>query len=111
MVYCFMAQSNTFQAVVARSGEDIYGIGLYADGLLQWASTDDGISAFPLASVAYYDNGVGFSLNGSRTCSVIYTASRTNVDNPGMLVVHLSKSPVYGNSVFILILVYFYSFW
>ena len=94
MVNCFVAQSNTFQAVVARSGVDIYAIALYTDGLLQWTREDHG---FPHASVGYYKDGVNFSVPGSETCSIIHTASRTNVNNTGMFVFHLNEEPVIGN--------------
>ena len=90
-----MAQSNTFQAVVARSGVDIYAIALYTDGLLQWTRED--YIGFPHASVGFYNDGIGESLPGSETCSIIHTASRTNVDNPGMFVVNLNEEPKFGN--------------
>ena len=90
-----MAQSNTFQAVVARSGDDTYAIALYTDGLLQWTRED--YSSFPHASVGYYKDGAYFRLPGSATCSIIHTASRTNVNNTGMFVFHLSEKPKFGN--------------
>ena len=90
-----MAQSNTFQAVVARSGVDIYAIALYTDGLLQWTRED--YIGFPHASVGYYKDGADFNFPGSATCSIIHTASRTNVDIPGVFVFDLSEIPKFGN--------------
>ena len=94
-----MVQSNIFQALVARSGDDIYVISLYADGLIQWASADGGSSMlYPSASVGYALNPNKFTLPGSQTCSIIHIASRSNVGIPGIFVFHLNGTDlIFGN--------------
>ena len=97
-----MAQFNILQAVVARSGDDIYVISLYADGLIQWASADGGSSTlYPSASVGYALNPYKFTLPGSQTCSIIHIASRSNVGIPGAFVFHLNGTdPIFGNDYY-----------
>ena len=90
-----MAQSNTFQAVVATSGGHLYAIFLYSDGLLQWISPDGGLSNYQAAIVGFqaiieYDGVVsltGRTVDGSGECSIIHIASRSNVGVPGMFVI------------------------
>ena len=92
-----MVQSNIFQAVVARSGDDKYVILLYADGLIQWASGGSSM-LYPSASVGYALNPYKFTLPGSQTCSIIYIASRSNIGTPGVFVFHLNGTdPIFGN--------------
>ena len=110
--YCLScAQTNTFQGVIAKSGNETYAIYLYADGLMQWTSGSDGTNGFGgySASVGYtITNGSCLSyhlyyknlifLPGSDTCSIIYINSRSNVGVPGMFVFALDGTdPVFGN--------------
>ena len=97
--YCLhCAQTNTFQGVIAKSGNETYAIYLYADGLMQWTSGSDGTNGFGgySASVGYtITNGSCLSyhlyyknlifLPGSDTCSIIYI----NVGVNGQMLVFL----------------------
>ena len=87
-------QTNTFQGVLAVSGNDVYGIGLYADGLMQWATSDQE-HATPwcqTARVSFENINDGTTLPGSGTCSVLHAASLSNVNVPGMFVVPTNNS-------------------
>ena len=98
-----MAQFNILQAVVARSGDDIYVISLYADGLIQWASGGSSM-LYPSASVGYVLNPYKFTLPGSQTCSIIHIASRSNVGIPGIFVFYLNGTdPIFGNILLLLL--------
>ncbi|CAI8029843.1 Tyrosine-protein kinase transforming protein RYK, partial [Geodia barretti] len=93
-------QTNTFQAVIATSGNETYIMYLYADGLMQWISeyggiTDDGMFT---ARVVYgqWLISATFELPGSETCSIIHITSRSNVGIPGMFVFDLDGThPVF----------------
>ena len=89
-----LLQTNTFQAVLAQSGNDTYALYLYADGLIQWTTADDefggsngfgGIAA--VVGIDFYDTDSDYYfLPGSGTCSIIHIASRSNVNIPGLFV-------------------------
>ena len=86
-------QTNTFQAVLAQSGNDTFALYLYADGLIQWTTDDDefgGSNGFGgIAAVVgfySYDTDSDYYLPGSGTCSIIHIASRSNVNIPGLFV-------------------------
>ena len=88
-------QTNTFQAVLAQSGNDTYALYLYADGLIQWTTATNengGSNGFggDAADVGFYfydtDSDYYYRLPGSGTCSIIHIASRSNVNIPGLFV-------------------------
>ena len=87
-------QTNTFQAVLAQSGNGTFALYLYADGLIQWTtadSLDDGNNGFGgnAAEVGINFGYNNYKLPGSGTCSIIHIASRSNVNIPGLFVFHL----------------------
>ncbi|CAI8057712.1 Sushi, nidogen and EGF-like domain-containing protein 1 [Geodia barretti] len=90
-------QTNTFQAVIATSGNETYIMYLYADGLMQWISQNGGINDYggiSTANVGY--SSETFELPGSETCSIIHITSRSNVGIPGMFVFDLDGThPVF----------------
>ena len=83
-------QTNTFQAVLAQSGNNIFALYLYADGLIQWTTADDygGSNGFGgyAAEVGFNFSDSYYNLPGSGTCSIIHIASRSNVNIPGLFV-------------------------
>ena len=78
--------------MLAQSGNDIYAVCLYADGLMQWTTgnhqQDGGTNGFggTAASVGFESSRFSYYLPGSRTCSIIHIASRSNVNIPGLFV-------------------------
>ena len=80
-------QTNTFQAVLAQSGNDTYALYLYADGLIQWTTATNifgGSNGF--GGIAADVGFTNYKLPGSGTCSIIHIASRSNVNIPGLFV-------------------------
>ena len=96
-----MAQTNTFQVVIASSGNESYVIYIYADGFVQWINSNGGVNdlgGVSTASVGYNSADIPYTLPGSGTCSIIHVTSRSNVGIPGMFVFSLEDSrPVFGN--------------
>ena len=86
------------------SGNDTYAIYLYADGLMQWITTDpiqfgaiNGFGGEAAAIVGYSFPSNRFQLPGSWTCSVIHMASRSNVNVPGMFIIAMDgRAPEIG---------------
>ena len=94
------SQNNTYQCVLAVSGTQTYTIYLYADGLIQWTTGDDGggiggLGGAP-ALVGYNagDGMISYTLPGSQTDAIIGVASVSNVGVPGMLVFRLDQDDV-----------------
>ena len=82
--------------MLAVSGNQTYAIYLYADGLIQWTTGDDqggvnGLGGYQ-PPVAGYSAGDGirntFMIPGSLTNGIIKIASTSNVQVPGMWVLH-----------------------
>ena len=83
------------------SGQESYAIYLYADGLIQWTTsdTDGGLNGIggKAAEVGYISTRNSernseirkFLLPGSETCSIIDIPSRSNVKVPGIMVLPL----------------------
>ena len=96
----FLSQTNTFQCVLAVSGDQTYVIYLYADGLIQWTTGDagDGIDGLggDEALVGYNagDGIISYTIPGSQTDAIIGVASVSNVGIPGMLVFRLDEDQV-----------------
>ena len=90
------------------SGNESFSIYLFADGSMQWTTSDaDGGSrgiGGEAAQVGYVTINVKkYLFPGSRTCSVIEVPLRSNVNVPGMFVLALNGShPVFGKDVHIL---------
>ena len=83
---CPLQQINTYQVVLARYGDELYCIFLYADGLMQWAALD---GYFALVAIFHHIHRLTMEylhFPGSGTCSIIHIASRSNVGIPGMFV-------------------------
>ena len=83
-------QTNTFQTVLAQSGNNIFALYLYADGLIQWTTAygyggNNGFGG-DATVVRFYFNDSYYRLPGSGTCSIIHIASRSNVNIPGLFV-------------------------
>ena len=88
--------------MLAISGNHSYVIYLYADGLIQWTTSDNqggigGISGSG-AHLGYSRFNIAvFLLSGSSSCDIIRIASRSNVNVPGMFVFKLDEVyPVFG---------------
>ena len=82
--------------MLAVSGDETYVIYLYADGLIQWTTGDDGGGVGGLggnpALVGYNagDGIISFTVPGSQTDDIIRIASTSNVDVPGVWVFRVS---------------------
>ena len=85
-------QTNTFQAVLAQSGNGTFALYLYADGLIQWTTADgsdggsNGFGGYAANVGFYFGHNSNYKLPGSGTCSIIHIASRSNVNIPGLFV-------------------------
>ena len=93
-------QNNTFQCVLARSGNQSYAIYLYADGLIQWTASIDqgGIngSGGNAALVGYNagDELTSFKVPGSQTDNILNIVSTSNIGFPGVWVFRLDEDDV-----------------
>ena len=101
-------QTNTFQCVVVVSGNEPFSIYLFADGSMQWTTSDAdgghrGIGG-EAAQVGYITTNVQkYLLPGSGTCSIIEVPLWSNVNVPGMFVLALNgPHPAFGTDVHIL---------
>ena len=99
--------------MLAKSGNDTFGIYLYADGLIQWTTSDYSNGGFNgiggTAAIVGYDfkltpNTTEFyyDLPGSNSCSIIHIPSRSNVNIPGLFVFLLSPEtePYFGTYIY-----------
>ena len=98
-------QTNTFQCVLVISGNESFSIYLFADGSMQWTTSDAdgghrGIGG-EAAQVGYITTNVQkYLLPGSRTCSIIEVPLRSNFNVAGMFVLALNGShPVFDKDV------------
>ena len=87
------------------SGNESFSIYLFADGSMQWTTSDAdgghrGIGG-EAAQVGYITTNVQkYLFPGSRTCSIIEVPLRSNVNVPGMFVLALNGShAVFGKDV------------
>ena len=93
-------QNNTFQCVLARSGNQSYAIYLYADGLIQWTASraQGGMNGFGgNAAVVGYNAGNGvisFTVPGSYTDNILNIVSTSNVGVAGKWVFRLDEDDV-----------------
>ena len=81
------------------SGSESFSIYLFADGSMQWTTSDaDGGIGGEAAQVGYIATNVKkYLFPGSRTCSIIEVPLRSNVNVPGMFVLALNGShPAFG---------------
>ena len=89
-------QNNTFQCVLAISGNETYAIYLYADGLIQWTTSDvsgvNGLGGDPaLAGYNAGDGIISYTIPGSQTDDIIEIASTSNVNVSGVWVFRLDE--------------------
>ena len=93
-------QNNTFQCVLARSGEQSYAIYLYADGLIQWSASIGQLGVDGLGgngAVVGYNSGDGkisFSVPGSNTDAILNIVSTSNAGVPGMWLFQLDSDNI-----------------
>ena len=81
-------QTNTFQCVMAVSGNQTFVIYLYADGLMQWSRDGDTIVGYNAG-----DGGLTFyRIPGSLSKDIIKIVNRTNVGYPGLWVFRVDQS-------------------
>ena len=89
-------QTNTFQCVFATDGSESYVIYLYADGLIQWTSSDiaggmNGLDGNPARVGFSSRDGVNFfSVPESSTAAIINITQTSNVNIPGVWMFRVS---------------------
>ena len=86
----FYHQTNTFQCVVAVSGNETYALFLYADGLMQWGDVKSSVAA-GIGYTSREHNNISFDLIGSQLKDFHRITFTTNVEVPGMWVFRLDK--------------------
>ena len=97
----YIWQNNTFQCVLARSGNESYAIYLYADGLIQWTASgaQGGENGFGgnAALVGYNagDEVTSFKVSGSQTDNILNIVSTSNIGVPGVLVFRLDEDDIF----------------
>ena len=97
----YIWQNNTFQCVLARSGNESYAIYLYADGLIQWTASVDqgGENGFGgNAALVGYNAGdeiTSFKVPGSQTDNILNIVSTSNIGVPGVLVFRLDEDDIF----------------
>ena len=107
----YIWQNNTFQCVLARSGNESYAIYLYADGLIQWTASgaQGGENGFGgnAALVGYNagDEVTSFKVSGSQTDNILNIVSTSNIGVPGVLVFRLDEDDIFCLSAMKLCLV------
>ena len=94
-------QTNTFQCVLAVSGNHTYAIYLYALGLIQWTTSDaqGGVNGLggtqpPVAGYNAGDGIISFMIPGSLTEQILNITSTSNVCVPGKWVFQLDEHNV-----------------
>lgn len=93
-------QVNTFQCILATDGSSSYAIFLYADGGLQWTSSDrnggiNGLGGSPTR--AGYDAGDGlrnFELPQSGTPDILMLSNLSNINVPGVFVFRIGQANI-----------------
>ena len=84
---CCFFQVNTFQCILATSERESFVMFLYAD--LQWTTGDSSLGSEGLGGIealAGYNAGDGidsFTINGSRSSSILNLTRTSNVGIPG----------------------------
>ena len=85
-LFLFYSQTNTFQAILAVSGDQTFIIYLYADNLIQWSHSGRALAGYNAG-----DGIVSYTIPGSLTEEIINIDSTTNVGVPGMWVFRVDQ--------------------
>ena len=93
-----LLQTNTFQCVLATSGAESFVIFLYADGRIQWTTSDrsggyGGLGGTEALAGINAGDGQNFvTIPGSRTSRIVNISQTSNVNNPGIWMFKVDQS-------------------
>ena len=85
-LFLLCSQTNTFQAILAVSGDQTFIIYLYADNLIQWSQSGRALAGYNAG-----DGIASYTIPGSLTEEIINIDSTTNVGVPGMWVFRVDQ--------------------